>query len=291
MNKILIVALIFVTIACKTQSTISATNESQNSEEIVVIWPEGTQNTQLSQSEIDKIRSLLDVYYSGNKNAWAKSRAQIVAMGPAAKKALCLFFIKFFAAGRQSVGDLEKHWRASRYELSLLKEFSVPFLISTMAIPKLGTTGKIQCSKTLAIIGSPAVPALIENLGRGEPSFQRRIVETLGEIKDVKAITPLAALYNNQLNRVNDSDSQYGVRVYCMEALGKIRWNKESTTTVEKALSDPNKDVRKAAIEAAILMAASQNAHLLKKAQKTSRKDFPLSRYHSRIEVLLYAYK
>ena len=295
MNKILVVMLIIVISGCKTPSNSSSTtsdNQQVADGEIIVRLPEGTQNAQLSQQEISEIRSLLDVYYTGDKSAWGVSREKILAKGPMARKALCLFFIKFFAAGRQSVGDLEKHWRAARYELSQQKEFAVPFLIATMAVPKLGTTGKIQCSKTLAKIGKPALPALIENLGRGDASFQRRIIETLGEIKSPEAITPLGNLYNRLFEKAKtDADEQYGIRFYTINALGNIKWNKESVNTVEKALSDPNREVRKAAIQASISMAAPQNVVLLQKAQKTSRKDFPLSKYHTRIQVLLEAYK
>ncbi|BBM82038.1 HEAT repeat domain-containing protein [Candidatus Uabimicrobium amorphum] len=300
MNKIWIALLVIIIGGCKTQSSasstssIKATNSQQVSGgEIIVRLPEGTQNATLSQQEINEIRSLLDVYYTGNKSAWSASRQKIIAKGPMAKKALCLFFIKFFAAGRQSVGDIEKHWRAARYELSQQKEFAVPFLIATMAVPKLGTTGKIQCSKTLAKIGKPALPALIENVGRGDASFQRRVIETLGEIKNQQAITPLANLYNNlsEKAKTDSQDEQYGIRFYIVNALGDIRWNKESATTIERALSDPNREVRKAAIESSISMAAPQNVALLQKARKTSRKDFPLSKYHTRIEVLLEAYK
>ena len=295
MNKILVVMLIMVISGCKTPSNSSSTtsdNQQVADGEIIVRLPEGTQNAQLSQQEISEIRSLLDVYYTGDKSAWGVSREKILAKGPMARKALCLFFIKFFAAGRQSVGDLEKHWRAARYELSQQKEFAVPFLIATMAVPKLGTTGKIQCSKTLAKIGKPALPALIENLGRGDASFQRRIIETLGEIKSPEAITPLGNLYNRLFEKAKtDADEQYGIRFYTINALGNIKWNKESVNTVEKALSDPNREVRKAAIQASISMAAPQNVVLLQKAQKTSRKDFPLSKYHTRIQVLLEAYK
>ena len=295
MNKILVVMLIIVISGCKTPSNSSSTtsdNQQVADGEIIVRLPEGTQNAQLSQQEISEIRSLLDVYYTGDKSAWGVSREKILAKGPMARTALCLFFIKFFAAGRQSVGDLEKHWRAARYELSQQKEFAVPFLIATMAVPKLGTTGKIQCSKTLAKIGKPALPALIENLGRGDASFQRRIIETLGEIKSPEAITPLGNLYNRLFEKAKtDADEQYGIRFYTINALGNIKWNKESVNTVEKALSDPNREVRKAAIQASISMAAPQNVVLLQKAQKTSRKDFPLSKYHTRIQVLLEAYK
>lgn len=296
MNKILVVMLILAISGCKTQSSNPSTTTKHQEVadgEIIVRLPEGMQNAQLSQQEIREIRSLLDVYYTDDKNAWSVSREKILAKGPMARKALCLFFIKFFAAGRQSVGNLEKHWRAARYELSQQKEFAVPFLIATMAVPKLGTTGKIQCSKTLAKIGKPALPALIENLGRGDASFQRRIIETLGEIKSPEAITPLANLYSGLFEKAKTDtrDERYGIRFYTINALGNIKWNKESVNTVDRALSDPNREIRKAAIQASISMAAPQNVALLQKAQKTSRKDFPLSKYHTRIQVLLEAYK
>lgn len=301
----LIMSLIFI--SCNKQvstgSSLATVNSGNNIEitsgPVIIKWPEEVDS--LNREQIKKIRSLLNVYYTGNKSRWNESRSKLMQMGSGAKKALSLFFIKFFAAGKNNAG-IDKHWKAARYELSLLEAFSVPYLISTMALPKkqLGTTGKIQCSETLAKIGKAALPALIENIGRGTPSFQRRLIETLGDIKSSKAIPAMISLYEKlredapllQENvRDKEADTMYGIRVYIMAALSKIKHPKKSAKTVEFALSDPNRQVRKSAIKAAISIASTEYVYLLEKAKKVSRKDFPLSEYHTRINMLLSVYK
>lgn len=68
--------------------------------------------------------------------------------------------------------------------------------------------------EALVHIGAEAVDALLASLGTPDPDVRKFIVDTLGDIRDPRAVTPL-------INRLEDPDEN--IRVASAEALGKIK--------------------------------------------------------------------
>lgn len=242
-------------------------------------YPE-TQPDKLSPQQRTELRRSLDVFYSGNSEEWQRARIRILAMGPEGVEALAIFMIKFFYAGKEDVAldarttDIAEYWASAHYELYLLQEKAVPYLVIAMAHPAIGSSGRAQCSMTLVKIGNPAVPLLLSNIDRGTPEFQGMVLQTLGNIGDVRAVKPIISLYRNtarpQHYDEDVEDPTLSPRFYSVKAIGEIG-DKEGLPLIEEALDDPNPVVRKKAVEMSTEFSCPEALPVLEKALTVSR--------------------
>ena len=95
-------------------------------------------------------------------------------------------------------------------------------------------------TRALAKIGAPAVPVLASALEMFYPDVRRIAAESLGEIKDSRAVEPLCAALDNRYPRV---------RMAAAEALGKIG-DLRATASLAAALKNRNPEVRQKSAEA-----------------------------------------
>lgn len=274
-----LLSLMLGVIGCQTvgNEEKSARSETAVATPVITIRPEET-----SQEDRQQLRSYLEVFYSGKPKAWQQAREKILAMGPLGVEALCLFMLKFFGAGRDNApvaveaDDFSQLWRAAQRELALLNEQAVPYVLMTMAHPKIGATGRMLCAITLAKIGQPAVPLLLENLTKGTHEFRRMVIEALGSIGDAAAIEPIVALYRALPRPLSTKDAELedataDLRQYCMKALGKMK-TAQALPGIGEGLDDPNTDVKIKAIEAALSFRTYAALPLLEKAVQTNQR-------------------
>lgn len=247
----------------------------------------------MTLEERNKLRQYLRVFYSGSPKKWAKARKKILEMGAIGEEALCIFMIKFFASGKRKIAlknrtyDLGKYWIAARNELKKLGIKAVPYILYAMAHPKMGSSGRNECSITLVRIGSSATPHLINNLYKGRKAFRRSIIQTLGNIGDKKAGKPIGELYQKLRKEVDalknkNDDGSFGLRYYSIIALGQIKTLK-AIPIIKQALSDPNKLIVEQAIIAISKYKKIPSAlPVLRKAYKIAKRSF--WRYTKKIE-------
>ena len=259
----------------------------------------GPQTTQDKQKK--SLREYFQEFYKtnppGKSEGWKIARKKILQMGDLGSNALCYFMVKFFYAGKnqsrlKSRGqDLGEYWLAAQRELILLGRKAVPIVVAAMGHAKLGTTGQEQCSRVLAKIGSPSIPFLVKNLkerflkkDRNNQKFCRRILDTLAVIGDKKVAPHIGQIYlKTPVAKDEGEDEFYGLRAYCIKALGALR-GKEELAVLEKALNDPNIYVRRKAIEAISKYDCPEALPFLQKAyQKASLSGIEFIKYKRRI--------
>ena len=112
---------------------------------------------------------------------------------------------------------------------------AVPHLIDKLTTNS--ARERLTLIQIMVNIGRPAVPKLVEALGRPEWLVVQRVCWTLGDIGDPGAIEPLKQVSYNP---------NWQVREYSIRAIGKIG-NTAGVPSVIKAFSDSVGQVRKAA--------------------------------------------
>lgn len=257
--------------------------KGKKEKEVVVDWQKKTAPHELSPQQKKEILPNLKVFYSGTPKEWEIARKKILAMGPTGAEVLAIFFIKFFGTLKNKNQDFTLYWTKAQRELIRLKEVAVPYVMLAMAHPNMGTSGKLLCSRVLVSIGKPSVPMLVKNLETGDHSFRRIVLETLGNIGDKSAGAPIASLYKSlpkpnkseeEDEDIQDQDPFYGLRYYCLKALGKLR-SEDSLDAIQLALKDPILIIRKKAVEASLQFHSSQALPLLQESAQVSLKSFP----------------
>lgn len=251
-----------------------ATDNGLPRQEISAPLPASPDQLEMTAERRAELRSLLDVFYTKNPVRWQQARTQILAMQDVGIEALCIFMLKFFAAGRsndmvEAIDDPSEYWQPAQKELVAIGDKAVPYVLIQMAQPRLGTTGRMLCSMTLAQIGQPAVPMLIDNLSKGSSVFRRIVLETLGAIGDERAAPAIAEMYSllpKPQSRDEDApDPSSDLRQYAVKALGKIK-SVEGLSTLAEALSDPSPYVREKAVEAVAEFRSREALPALEKA-------------------------
>ncbi len=281
MRAILFLSLfVFSILGCQTSATNMPTEETP----VLVETMPGNKIRELSNAERQELRRLLDVFYDGDASAWAQARAKILSMGPVGVESLSIFMLKFFFGGKENIPleskyqDVAEYWNQARAELANLKGQAVPYIIAVMAHPKIGSTGRAQCSLTLSEIGVPAVAPLVANLNRGDYKFQRAVLETLGNIQSSDATQAISAYYlrmpkpSSKVSNIED-DPTVDLRYYAIKALGKIR-DPEGLMALEKALTDPNDLVVQQALESLLKIDDTSAIPVLEKALLICKEEF-----------------
>lgn len=279
MYGIWVIGALVLLAGCASNSTQSLPPVQER--ELVLTFDDNTDPQQTKSEDRQKLRELLDVFYRNRPQEWEQARAEILQMGSVGVECLCLFLLKFFWATQENLpvdksGDPSLYWHKARKELVRLQEKAVPYLLLAMAHHKSGTTGRMQCSLTLSEIGRPALPALLENLGKGSNQFKRILLETLGTIGDKSAASGIVSLYktlpkiSGTAEEILDKDPSWDVRQYCMKALGRLK-AKDGLTAVEEALEDPHPDVRRKAMEVLPLFPYGEALPILYKAVRVAK--------------------
>jgi HEAT repeat protein len=122
-------------------------------------------------------------------------------------------------------------------ELVSMGKTAVPPLIASLKDDAVGDGNKFSAKRTLVSIGEPAVEPLITALDDEDLKTRELAVETLGEIKDSRAVEPLVA-------KLTDPD----IHINASIALGHI--GSPAVKALVNALKDKNKDMRLNALDA-----------------------------------------
>lgn len=288
-------SLYFILNAC--QTTQSHTNTVATAQPILIDAP-ATNLESLTPEQRQDLRVWLDTFYDGTPRQWELARNNILKLGDAGTEALSIFCVKFFFGGKQNIPirarseDIAEYWDLARRELVLLNDKAVPYIVAAMAHPKMGTTGRMQCSLTLVQIGKPAVPTLVANLERGNRGFQRMVLETLAKIEDPKSAGPIGDFYKKTPMPAYPSDDinqdpTADVRYYAIKALGKLQ-AVEGLPALTLALNDTNPLVVEQALKALLQFGDPVALPALQKALDACQGEFLgyRRRIEQRIELL-----
>jgi chemotaxis protein methyltransferase CheR len=115
----------------------------------------------------------------------------------------------------QALGDAS--WRVRKAAVSVLKDFSprreaVRFLLEALSDPD--NAGRRSAAvEALGLIGSDALPALIDAIHHPDADVRKFVIDILGEIGDSRAVSALLPLTN---------DPAEVIRLAAVEALGSI---------------------------------------------------------------------
>jgi HEAT repeat protein len=147
----------------------------------------------------------------------------------------------------------QEHVQPSKDALGEIGELAVPYLVDKMDTQDARTMHALV--DIFKMIGTPAVPAIVEAIG-AEDNYKRRLaVRALGDMEDTAAVDGL-------LQYVNDSD--FRIRAGVLRALGKIG-DKRGVDPASIALSDEDYLVRtSAAVSLSMLADPSTIDPLLK---------------------------
>lgn len=114
-----------------------------------------------------------------------------------------------------ALGD--KSWRVRKAAVEVFQEFpdrkrATAELMS--ALEDEDNAGRRNAAvEALVLMGSQAVPALLEAIGHKDPDVKKFLIDILGEIKDPRALDPIAPL---------TEDGQENIRLAAVEAIGSI---------------------------------------------------------------------
>lgn len=253
----------------------AAPGKNDNSTGVVIETKE--EKREITAEDRKKIRENLDIFYEDNGKRWQQAKKEVLAMGQVGEEIFSLFMIKFYAVPKDHKNkhaNLTAFWNRAKEELTSLGEKSVPYLIVAMAHPNMGGTGRYLCSVTLIEIGSPSIPSLLQNLGKGDDKFQRTLLETLGTIGDPSASPAISDHYKELVAAINpnlpyeeETDPSYGSRYYCVKALGVLN-SSEHLATIDQATRDPSELVRRGAVDALVNISSAEAIPYLEKAYK-----------------------
>ncbi|NUM34797.1 MAG: HEAT repeat domain-containing protein [Candidatus Brocadiae bacterium] len=296
-----IVFFVLLFIGCQSsRPLLSAKEDSVSPVEIQV--KQHSEPNKISPEDRQNLRDWLSVFYRGNKKPeWKEAREKILKLGSAGSEAICIFMLKFFYGGKKKIAladrdeDVARYWEQAKEELSYLKGDAVPYILYTMSHPSIGSTGRMLCSQTLVKIGKPSLDPLIQNMEKGTRSFQRSVIETLGNLDHPKAAMAISNLYcrlpiplkkNIDIADELQDDDTFDLRFSAIKALGVLSYP-DGLKAIEKALDDTNSLVVKESLKALLNFNGEECLPILKKSlEKVNHPVF--SGYRKKIENKLF---
>lgn len=227
--------------------------------------------------------ALIKALDDDDKQVWMNAIAAVAAIGPAARDAIPTLLADFDSktASRQRSYYRDQVIIRTSYALTRIGPAAIPPLIDGLRSPD--TMMRIGCARALGGMGPAAknaVPALIENLGHGDPAMQQDVIDALGAIGEaakpglIEALgwneprqRATAALALGAMGKVAQdattpmlarlkSENDTTVRASLLTALPRV--GADATGALIEALKDEREPIRHAAINSLLTLRAAQ---------------------------------
>jgi hypothetical protein len=250
MKRLLLVPVLVLLAACAGDGASSGTSRARGGD-----GPPPTLRTFPAETQTFMQTGLRQ--FSAQDPQWEQTRRQWLAMGPRETEFLVQLLWAALVAGQ--AGNNPEMVERSRAELALVGDPSIPFLLEVLSAENAGTvvdpkTGervpiaiddaqRREAGEVLALIGPPALPAVLDALGRaGTKSGRRFALQALGNMGDRGGPDAAAALAQH----ARDPDL-----VLAVEAVFAMRNLHDGTTRAALlgALQSPEQLVREKAAD------------------------------------------
>jgi HEAT repeat protein len=241
---------------------------------------------QLGPKALPALPALIKALDDPDKQVWSNSVASVAAIGPDAKDAIpaLLDDLDSRKSRGQRPADRDQTLFRSAYALTRIGAAAIPPLIDALRSEDNGL--RIGAARALGGMGplaKDALPALLDNLGHGDPAVQREVADALGSLGEValpkltealswkearqrataalalramgRAASPAAAPMLAQLGK----ETEASARSAFLTALPRIGTEPSALVPpLVDALKDDSEDIRHAAINSLLTSPAAR---------------------------------